>query len=430
MKRRPVLFLLIPLCIVIILFEHLLPTPIIRNHYSKHLEKENYYKILIKEEANPRKATIRYKAKITHYLKDQKWHKTTGDIILYFSKQDSAYNLKYGDEITTNSRIVPIKNWEESSSFDYKRMMKRQRIYDNIFVKQGSWKKISEGKGNPIIAKSKQINHYLKQKILKSNLPKDEAAIAIGMSLSDKTLIETTTRRQFTSSGLAHILCVSGLHIGIVLLAFDVLLKLIFLGKYKLILFRKILLLVIGLFLCFLVGLTPSSLRVVAMMAVLILTKYTSRSAYDGLNSLAVTAFFFIIFNPLILFNLSFQFSFLAVLGIILFAEYREKLIIGGRHNYLLNQITSTAGMTLSAQVFVLPIILLRFKTFPTYFLLANIIVVPFLSIILISIILFLIFGDVIFLGTIIETALHYQLYALKHIVAFIDSLPFSTIHI
>ena len=429
MKRRPVLFLLIPLCIVIILFEQFLPTPIIRNHYSKHRVEGQYYKLLIKEEANPRKATIRYKAQITHYLKDQKWHKTTGDIMIYFSKQDSAYNLKYGDEITTNSRIVPIKNWGKNSSFDYKRMMKRQRIYDNIFVKQGSWKKLSQNKGNPIIAKSKEINHNLKQKLINSKLPKDEAAIAIGMSLSDKTLIEETTRRQFTSSGLAHILCVSGLHIGIVLLAFDVLLKLIFLGKFKLILFRKIILLIIGLLLCFLVGLTPSSLRVVTMMAVLILSKYTGRSAYDSLNSLAVTAFFFIIINPLILFNLSFQFSFLAVLGIIMFAKLRETLFYKARHNYLLNKLTSTAGMTLSAQVFVLPIILFHFKTFPTYFLIANIIVVPFLTLILITIILFLIFGDIIIIGTITETLLHYQLFALKHLVSFIDSLPYSTLH-
>lgn len=427
MRKRPVLFLLIPLCVAVILVEHFFPTFIIRNHYSKH--QSQYYKLVIKEEANPRKSTIRYKAKITHYLKDKQWHKTTGDIMIYFSKQDSAYNLKYGDEISTNSNIVPITNQKTSSAFDYKRMMKRQRIYDNIFVKQGSWKKISGKKGNPIIAKSKQINHYLKQKILKSNLPKDEVAIAIGMSLSDKTLMDETTRRQFTSSGLAHILCFSGLHIGIILLAFDVLLKLIFLGKFKLILFRKILLLLIGLLLCFLVGLTPSSLRVVTMMAVLILSKYIGRSAYDSLNSLAVTAFFFLIFNPLILFNLSFQLSFLAVLGIIVFANFRETITLRKKHTYLLNKLTSTAGMTLSAQVFVLPIILFRFKTFPTYFLIANIIVVPFLSLILITIILFLIFGDIIIIGTITETLLHYQLYALKHLVSFIDSLPYSTLH-
>ena len=429
MKRRPVLFLLIPLCIGIILVEHFFPTFIIRNHYSKHQTQEQYYKLIIKEEANPRKSTIRYKAEITHYLKDNKWHKTSGDIMIYFSKQDSAYNLKYGDEISTNSKIVPITNQKTYSTFDYKRMMKRQRIYDNIFISQGSWKKLSENKGNPIIAKSKQVNHYLKQKIINSNLPKDEAAIAIGMSLSDKTLMDETTRRQFTSSGLAHILCFSGLHIGIILIVFDIILKLIFLGKYKLILFRKIILLLIGLSLCFLVGLTPSSIRVVSMLAVLILTKYTGRSAYDSLNSLAVTAFFFLIFNPLILFNLSFQFSFLAVLGIIIFANIRERLVIREKHTYLLNQITSTAGMTLSAQVFVLPIILFRFKTFPAYFLIANIIVVPFLSVVLITIILFLLFGDIIFLGTILETFLHYQLYALKYLVAFIDSLPYSTLH-
>lgn len=427
MRKRPVLFLLIPLCVAVILVEHFFPTFILRNHYSKH--QSQYYKLVIKEEANPRKSTIRYKAEITHYLKDNKWHKTTGDIMIYFSKQDSVYNLKYGDEISTNSKIQPITNQNIVSSFDYKRMMKRQRIYDNIFIEQGSWKKLSENKGNKLIAKSKEANKYLKNKIIKSNLPKDETAIAIGMSLSDKTLIEESTRQQFTTSGLSHILCVSGLHIGIILVVFDMFLRLVFFGKYKLILFRKLLLLAIGVLLSFLVGLSPSSLRVVGMLGVLILSKYTRRSAYDGLNSLAVTAFVFLVINPLILFNISFQLSFLAVLGIIVFAKYRNKLSLVGKQYYIINKVIGVGGITLSAQFFVLPIILFRFKAFPTYFLIANIIVVPFLSLILITIILFLIFGDIIIIGTITETLLHYQLFALKHLVSFIDSLPYSSLH-
>lgn len=428
MRKRPIIFVLIPLCLVIILVEQFCPVFFIRNHYSKHIEKGQYYRILIKEEAQERNKTIRYTGQITHYLKANKWYPTTGDILIYFSKQDSAYNLKYGDVITTNSQLIPINNFSEISSFDYKRYMQRKRIYDNIFVKKGSWKKIEEGMGNPLITKAREINHKLKLKLLNSNLPKQESALAIGMLLSDKSNIDEITKHQFNSTGLSHILCVSGLHIGIIMLVIDLLLKLLTFANFRLILVRKIILVLIGFMLCFIVGLTPSSLRVASMMTVLLLTKYTSRGGYDSLNALALTAFVFLCVNPLILFNWSFQFSFLAVFGIILFARFRESLYQRRKHNIITNQILGVAGMTLSAQAFVLPLILIRFKTFPTYTLLANIIVVPFLSIILITTLIFLLFSDIILLGTIAETLLHWELYTLKSVIEFIDSLPYSSI--
>lgn len=428
MTKRPIIFILIPLCLIIILVEQFFPVFFIRNHYSKHIEEGQYYRILIKEEAQERNKKNRFAGEITHYLKDNKWYPTTGDILIYFSKQDTAYNLKYGDIITTNSKLLPIQNFSDTSSFNYKRVMQRKRIYDNIFIKQGEWKIIDHGKGNPLISKSRDINHKLKQKLLSSNLPKQESALAIGMLLSDKSNIDETTKHQFNSTGLSHILCVSGLHVGIIMLVIDFLLKLLTFANYRLIIFRKIILVLIGFILCFIVGLTPSSLRVASMMTILLLTKYTSRGGYDSLNAISLTAFVFLCFNPLLLFNWSFQFSFLAVFGIIIFARFRESLYQRRKHNFITNQILGIAGMTLSAQSFVLPIILFRFNTFPTYTLLANIIVVPFLSIILITIIFFLLFSDITLLGTITETLLHWELYSLKSIIEFIDSLPYSSI--
>lgn len=427
MKKRPILFVLLPFCIIIILIEQFCPIFFIRNHYSKHKQEGQYYRILIKEEAQERKKTILYKAKITHYLKDNKWQSTTGDIMLYFSKEDSAKSLKYGDVITTNSRLIPIQNFSDSPSFNYKRMMQRKRIYDNMFVRIGSWKKVEQNKGNLLIAKAKEVNSNLKRRLLNSNLPPQEAALAIGMLLGDKNYIDQDTQKHFTTTGLNHLLCVSGMNIGIILIAIELLLKLLAFGNYRLIILRKTLLVIIAFMLCFIVSLSPSALRVAIMMTILLLTKYTNRG-YDSLNIFAVTVFIFLCFDPLLLFNWSFQFSFLAVLGLIVFSNFRYIIFPGYKHNYISKQVVGTAGMTLSAQAFVMPLLLIRFRTFPTYFLLANIIVVPFMSIVLITIIIFLIFSDIALLGTFTETILHYQLYSLKTVITFIDSLPYSSI--
>ena len=429
MKTRPILFVLIPFCIIIILVDLFCPVFFIRNHYSNHKQEGQYYKILIKEEANERNNSIRYKAKITHYLHNNQWKATTGDIMLYFSKQDTAKNLKYGDVISTNAKLFPIKNFSDTSSFNYQKVMQRKRIYDNMFVRVGSWKMIEQNRGNFLIAKAKQFNKKLQLKLLNSNLPPQESALAIGMLLGDDKYIDTETQKHFTTSGLNHILCVSGMNIGMILIVIEILLKLLTFGNYKLILYRKIILVIIAFSLCFIVSLTPSSLRVAVMMTLLILTKYSKRG-YDSINILSVTVFIFLCFDPLILFNLGFQFSFLAVFGLIIFANFREELMPRYKHNYITNKVLTTSGMTLSAQAFVMPLLLIRFKTFPTYFLIANIIIVPFMSVLLTTIIFFLIIGDIPYIGTLAETILHYQLYATKSVVEFIDSLPYSSIYL
>lgn len=428
MKKRPIIFILIPLCLIIILVEQFCPVFFVRNHYSKHVEKGQYYRILVKEEAQERNKTIRYTGEITHYLKSNKWYPTNGDILIYFSKQDTAYNLKYGDVITTASKLLSIQNFSDNYPFDYKRLMQRKRIYDNIFVRKGEWRIIEHGKGNPLITKAKYINNKLKLKLLSSNLPPQESALAIGMLLGDKSNINETVQRQFNVTGLTHILCVSGMNVGIIVLFIDWILKFLSFGNYRLLFLRKFILVLIAFAICFIVDLSPSSLRVAVMMTVIFFSKYSSRGGYDSLNALSLTAFLFLCFDPLLFFNWSFQFSFLAVLGIILFARFIKDAFVVYNFNYITRQAISIAGMTLSAQSFVLPIILSRFRTFPTYFLIANIIVVPFLSLILITILIFLLFSDTTLLGTIIETILHGELYTLKSVIEFIDSLPYSSI--
>lgn len=424
MFKRPILFILIPLCLIIILVEAYSSVFFIRNHYSKHVDKDMYYKVLIKSQPIESKKTLKHQGEITYYLSGNKWHSTTGDIMIYFSKKDSAQVLKYGDVITTNSPLLEIEN-REGSPFDYKRFMQRRRIYDNVFLRKDSWKKIEENKGNWLIASSRKVKLNLENKLLNSNLGRRESALAIGMLLGDKAYFDQEVIRQFTSAGLTHILCVSGMNVALIIIVIDFLLKLLSMGNYRLIIWRKIIAVIISFAICFIVGLNPSVLRVAIMMSVILLTKYIGRG-YDSINSLLVTAFIFLCFDPLILFNWSFQFSFLAVFGIVMLGKYLAQ--IKSKLHWSLKPFASAAGMTISAQLFVMPLIISRFRYFPTYTLLANIIIVPFLSIVLVNIILFLIIGDVPLIGTFTETVLNYELLAMQNIISWIDSLPYSNI--
>lgn len=427
MKKRPILFVLISLCLLILIWESFLPLVFVRNHYSKHYVKGSAYQILIKSDGELRNKTIKYRGEIIRCIDGNLAHITEGDVLVYFPLRDSVHNIKFGDVIATNSILKPIENFTEDSSFDYKRVMKRKKIYDNVFLSNSHWVRIDKDKGNILITKARNINKYCQNKLLNSNLPKQESALAIGMLLGEKEHIDERTQEYFRTAGLTHILVVSGMNIAIILIVLESFLKLLTFGRERLIIFRKIILLITAFALCFIVSLTPSALRVAIMMLVLMLSKSRNRS-YDSLNIFFVTIFIFLVFDPMILFDWSFQFSFLAVFGIIVFARWRERLLKEHKLNYFLRQIVSAGGMTLSAQAFLLPLLLWRFRVLYPYMLIVNVLVVPFMSIVLITIILFLILGDIAFVGSIIETLMHWELYLLLKVVGFNHSLPYSAI--
>src|SRR5574344_168891 len=155
MSKRPILFVLLPLCIAIILFDAFVPTFFIRNHYSLH-PKASYYQVLIKEDGIQKKKTIAYKAKVIYYLQDSLWHSTTGDIMIYLPLADSIYPLHYGDVISMPSDTKTIENFDPS--FDYKARMRHQRIYDCIFVHSGEWKLLAHNQGSKLISLAKRTN--------------------------------------------------------------------------------------------------------------------------------------------------------------------------------------------------------------------------------------------------------------------------------
>lgn len=429
MKKRPILFVLIPFCILIIIWESFLPVIFVRNHYSKHYANGNAYQILIKSDGELRNKTIRYRGEIIRCINGNLMHYTEGDVLVYFSKSDSVYNIRYGDVISTNAPLKHVENFAKNSSFDYKRFMKRKKIYDNVFLTSSTWQRIDSNKCNFLTTKAREFNKRCQNKILKSSLPQKESALAIGMLLGEKEYIDEDTQDDFRKAGLTHILVVSGMNIAIILIVLESFLKLLFMGRERLIVVRRAILVLMAFGLCFIVSLTPSALRVAIMMLAFLFSKQTDRKA-DSVNVFFVTVMVFLIFDPMILFDWSFQFSFLAVLGIILFSSWWKKLLLMHKHNYFLRQGISAAGMTLSAQVFLLPLLLWRFRVIYPYMLLFNIIIVPFISIVLITIILFLLFGDIGFVGTIFEFLMHWELYLLLKLVGLTNNLPYAAIEI
>lgn len=178
----------------------------------------------------------------------------------------------------------------------------------------------------------------------------------------------------FRGAGLSHILALSGLHVSLFVTLFDKLFPR-YMRKEKLV-FCVIFLIIY----CSIAAFPPSLIR-----ASIMITIYLVSSAYfvhyDGLTSIALAAFIILFISPSEIENLSFQMSFSAILGISLVYKpihIRLKKLIP-------RYFASSIAVTISATLGVLPVSLNNFGTFATYSLIGNLIVLPFVTILVFS---------------------------------------------
>jgi competence protein ComEC len=421
MFKRPILLPLIALILAIIIVDTCLPTIFLRNHYTKHLEESACFKYLILDNGKQTNKTYAYTAKVIDYYDydNRLWKKTCGDVKLYVPKT-AEDRFVYGDVVVSTDKMEKIKNF--SPSFNYEKYMRHQRIYHQVYV--NSYRIIEKNRGNFFIRIAQKANHSLEDRLIYSGLSKDESGLAIAMLLGDKNEMNPSIRNAFNVAGIAHILCVSGLHIMIIIMAISWLLQYVLPANLKWYYIKNIIIILATWIIAFIVGLTPSALRVSTMMTILLLSRMTPLSS-DSLNTLYVTAFIFLILNPMVLFNLSFQLSFLAVFGIITLQPilvrtfYRKKTIKATIKKKIIQNFSTTTA----AQTFCLPVLLINFNRFPIFCLLTNLIVVPMMQVILISLIIFLIFVDVPLLNTALSFIVSIEMDVLMFIAKGADAL-------
>jgi competence protein ComEC len=421
MFKRPIILPLIALILAIILIDSCLPTIFFFNHYTKHLDESACYKYLILDNGRQTAKTYTYTAKVIDYYDydNRLWKSTNGKVKLLVPKT-AEDKFVYGDIVVSTDKMEKIKNF--SPTFNYERYMRHQRIYHQVYV--NSYRIIEKNKGNLIIRWAQRTNNYLKERLEYSGLSKDESSLAMAMLLGDKNEMNPAVRDAFNVAGIAHILCVSGLHIMIIIMALNWLLKFIIPKTLKGYHIRSLIIILATWMIAFIVGATPSALRVSTMMTIMILSLMTPLST-DRLNTLYVTAFIFLICNPLVLFNISFQLSFLAIFGIITLKPRIVKLFSKSKskENNIYTRIIQNFSTTTAAQIFCLPVILIDFNRFPVFCLLTNLIVVPLLQVILISLIVFLIFVDVPLLNTALSFCVGIEMDVLMFIAQGADAL-------
>lgn len=202
------------------------------------------------------------------------------------------------------------------------------------------------------------------------------AGLLRGLLLADRTEIDHETKQNFVNSGVIHILAVSGLHVGYILLFFIVVF-----GRLNI--YLRSILTIVGL-LCFMIitGIPASVFRATLMSVILIVAFLTGRST-NLLNSIALSAVIILVFKPFEILNPGFQLSYSAVLSIaLIYPEIQQMINQAGIKNKYLKNILLFIGVSLSAQIGTLPFTLAYFNKLSLISLLANLFVIPMAGII------------------------------------------------
>lgn len=347
------------------------------------------------------------------------------DSVAAISQSSTITQLKAGDELLISSRIAPPANGKNFDEFDYARYLKHKGISGTGYVATGKWRLLSS---TPVSSFRFTSNTYRERVIAlyrKLGFNGDGLAVLSALTVGDKTELSESVRESYSVAGASHVLALSGLHIGFLYVLLFFLLKPIAKMGTAGRVFRTILLLLLLWSFAFFTGLSSSVVRSVCMFSILAIADLFSRKAFT-FNTLAATAWIMLLFNPVWLFDVGFQLSFMAVASILLVQQPIYRLI--PVKSKVGKYIWGLMSVSIAAQLGTAPLVLFYFSRFSTHFLLTNLVVIPLVTVLLYASVLMLLLSPLSWAQSLIAIGVKSLLDGLNVFVRWIEQLPYSTI--
>lgn len=282
-------------------------------------------------------------------------------------------NLKYGMRIKVEGDFLKPEGKRNYKGFDYKQYLKTQKIYGSI--KSNSIEILSENNVNIILKASNKVRNKIIE-ISNQILPDETQALLPGILIGEKGEIQEDITKDFRDSSLSHILATSGTHITYIILGITyVFLKSKIPKRSSYFLINLILI-----FFMFIVGFSTSVVRASIMGILLISSKIVYRKP-DVLTSMAFSLIITLTYNPFSIQDIGFELSYLGTLGIITLNKPITQYLI--EKIPISQKIIEMISVTISGQILIIPIMLLRLNSISLTFLLSNVIAVPLAGVII-----------------------------------------------
>lgn len=362
-----------------IMTAHLNKPQNIPRHYENFKNTEaKYLQISITESLKQNAYTLPYLVEAEKLIFENSEKKISGKILLNIDRDSAVDNLKPGIKALVPFRLSKIREPLNPYRFNYREYMHNQRVESQLNLNSAEISILSRRKNN-LRAYAETYRDKIIHKLKQESFSKTELAIIQALLLGKRQDISKEIRDNYAAAGLIHILAVSGLHVGIILILLSYILKP--LKRFKNGRYIKTMLLILLMWgFALLAGLSPSVTRAVTMFSFVAVGMQMRRKT-SVLNSLFTSLFFLLLLNPYFIFQVGFQLSYLAVFAIVclqpkLFGLWRPKF-------KPIKYLWGILSASIAAQIGVLPLSLFYFHQFPGLFFISNLVVLPVLGIIL-----------------------------------------------
>lgn len=385
-----------------------------------HLMEDNAdWVVRVAEEPTPREKSVKVVAEVLQTSDNQN---LIAKILLYLQPSNEAHELRYGDLLIVHTNLSRIELPHNPEAFDNQLYMRRRGIYYSGFVHDGAWQCFGHAPANPLKFAAQKIRNQLTNTYMTAGMSGDELDILKAILLGDDDTLDPELKASYSSAGVSHILCVSGMHVGVIFMIINFLLKPLDLFRSSRIFKSVLVMLVIWLY-AHITGLAPSVTRSATMFSFVAVGQLLRRNT-NVFHSLFASMFILLVINPLLLFEVGFQLSYLAVAGIVLFqpklsAVYKCRTKMG---NYFWELLT----VSVAAQLGTSPISIYYFAQFPNYFMLSNLSVIALSFVVIITGVALLPVSLLPLVAHYLSALLTFEIRLMNKIIIFIESLPGS----
>lgn len=374
----------------------------------------------------PKPKSYRAEASVVQWDQSTRhWKPLSGGIILYFNKDSLPGDLGIGSRVAFTKALQPIRSSGNPGSFDYRQYAAAQGLFFQVYLKPGEYAADEVKSGYWLRAwPIKARNHLLG--VLRKYIPDPKTlGVAEALLTGYRNDMDKELNWQYAGTGVAHIIAISGLHLGMIqagLLFLLMPLRKIRHGKN----IRALVVILLLWVFTIITGAGPSVLRSALMFTILLFGEVIGRKG-NSYNSLAASAFILLLLNPGVLFDVGFQLSYSAVLSIFMFNRPIAQWVQTG--NKWVDKTWQVFSVTLAAQILTLPFVVYYFNQFPVYFLLANLAAIPLSWLALnLSLLLTLFFFWLPPVAAMLGRGIHISIAAMNQSIAWIDRLPMSRI--
>lgn len=337
-------------------------------------EERSLLMVLITEELKP----DLYNRKFIAEVEKVNTSSAHGKILLLSPRDSLSTTLEADNRLILSSALQPVPAPLNPHQFNYRKFMENRGIMNQVQLYHGNFQHLSPVPSTPT-GLATNLRTRIVSALETNGFEKDELAIIQALLLGQRQDISEETYNNYAAAGAMHILAVSGLHVGIILLLLHRLfspLERLKNGKF----FKTILLILLLWLFALLAGLSPSVVRAVTMFSFVAIGLQIKRRS-SVINTLFMSMMVLLLVKPQFIFEVGFQLSYLAVFSIVLLQPLLYALF--EPRNSLIKYLWGLLTVTISAQAGVLPLSLFYFHQFPGLFFLSNLVILPLMGIIL-----------------------------------------------